>query len=117
MSETPSIENLDGVELEASGQHREQLVEIIGEAVRVASSLAPDQPLASEISPAGEHIGLAAAAASQTVTALLATVSAKCHLSNPSEDIEMRVNASGKLIYRCYHNPAHEWDLDGNKIP
>ncbi len=117
MSEISRIENLEGVEVEASEQYREQLVNLIGDALHVAQSLAPDQSLASEVRPGGVQISLAASAATQTVTALLTAAAAKCHLANPSEDIGMRLNSSGRLVYRCHHDPAHEWDLDGNKLP
>jgi hypothetical protein len=116
MPEIYRIDDLDGVEVEASEQHREQLVKLIGGALDVATSLAPDQPLASEIRPGGLQINLAASAAAQTVTALLGAASAKCHLSSPSEDIGVRVNSEGNLIVRCYHSPAHEWDMDGKRI-
>ena len=31
-------------------------------------------------------------------------------------DIDLISDGSGKLIYRCHHSPAHEWDLDGNIV-
>jgi hypothetical protein len=62
-------------------------------------------------------VSLAVSASIQTVTALLSTTSVKCHLKDPPADIEMKLDSTGKLIYRCFHSPAHEWDLVGNKQP
>jgi hypothetical protein len=57
---TPSIrrgfapgEKLEGVEVEEFGKHREQLVNLLDDALHVAEPLAPDQPLAGDIRPRG----------------------------------------------------------------
>jgi hypothetical protein len=47
---------------------------------------------------------------------LLQAANTVCNLDNPSEEIEMVLDSSGTLIYRCYHSPSHKWKLDGNPI-
>lgn len=35
---------------------------------------------------------------------------------NGNAEIDLISDGSGRLIYRCHHDPAHEWDLDGNVV-
>lgn len=51
-----------------------------------------------------------------TVNTMFAAAKVQCDIDNPPQDIEMKLNSNNKLVYRCYHNPAHEWDLEGNLI-
>jgi hypothetical protein len=50
-----------------------------------------------------------------TANSLLNMTSTKCTLKHPPEDIDVKVDSSGDLVYRCYHSPCHEWDLNGSK--
>lgn len=63
------------------------------------------------------NLNLARNAAWQTANALIASAVGKCDIDpkNP-QDIELITDSNGRLIYRCYHNPDHRWDLNGNRI-
>ena len=49
---------------------------------------------------------------------LLAASGARCRLVLPDEPVDAVTDAAtGQLIYRCGHDPAHRWRLDGRPIP
>jgi hypothetical protein len=49
---------------------------------------------------------------------LLAATGAKCRIWTPEEPVESVTDAAtGQLIYRCGHDPAHKWYLDGRPFP
>jgi hypothetical protein len=98
---------------------RSDLVRVIENALRVASALAPSETVENlDVSLLrAESVSTARFSATQAVNTLLTMASARCNLARPPEDIEMKVNSAGKIVYRCYHNPAHEWDLSGNPLP
>jgi hypothetical protein len=118
--EVATIDALDGIEVVIEDERsRWQMLQLIKDAVGVAKTLFPGEEEYGwePVLPQKVASGMARSAAVQTVNALLAAVSAKCHLAAPAEDIDMKLNSAGILIYRCYHDPPHEWDLTGNRIP
>jgi hypothetical protein len=113
METKPEIKKIDEIKdidllPEKSNQ---ETVDLLNSAIQVAATIIAIQPLVNPI------ISMAAKASMQTITALLVATSAKCNLATPPEDIDVKIDGSGKMIYRCYHTPAHEWDLSGNRIP
>jgi hypothetical protein len=69
-----------------------------------------------------DHHRMRRLVAARTVIArlnqLLAASGAKCRILTPEEPVESVTDAaSGQLIYRCGHDPAHRWYLDGRPIP
>lgn len=104
----------DGASVKNQGISPIALMDMLSSTVRVADMYASDHPAFRQ----NASWGAAAAAAVQSVNALLRATVAQCHLSNPDADIEMKLNAAGKLIYRCRHQSPneHEWDLSGNRI-
>jgi hypothetical protein len=113
------IDEIEGMTIDVKDTNRNQLVILIENAIQLASAFYIEE---EEFTPElklikSNKLNLASSSALQTVSALLAVASAKCHLSTPPEDIDMKLNSSGRLIYRCYHTPPHEWDLIGNPIP
>lgn len=112
------LDEIAGISLEVDQADRDDLIDVIHSALGVAADLSTKDFGASinlkDFS--GRSLNLATMAAAQSVNSLLSAVSAKCTLVAPPEEIEMEMKGS-RLIYRCYHNPAHEWDLLGNPIP
>jgi hypothetical protein len=49
---------------------------------------------------------------------LMTAAATVCQRSATEGDAEIDLisNSSGELIYRCKHDPSHEWDLDGHVI-
>jgi hypothetical protein len=84
--------------------------DLIVQAVKLASDLASAEAASIEDERA---LRLAASAALQTANALLSTVAFQCTLVNPPADTQAQLDGTGVVIYRCYHSPAHEWDLNG----
>ena len=86
--------------------NKDELFDIGEQALIVVEKLA-------DLHRKGTNTKYAVLAATQTVNALLEAVVAQCELDSPPADIEMKMDAKGNLIYRCYHNPAHEWNING----
>ena len=57
----------------------------------------------------------ALASAIHTVDTLLMDSETKCTLSHPPESMRSIVDSTGDIVWRCFHNPYHEWDLIGNR--
>ena len=108
-----SVDSFDGVQIGVLGPQRAHLVHVIEKAVTLANDVRrldyehDDWP----------HVAIATTTALQSVNSLLSAGSVMCHLANPPEDIDVKMNREGSLIYRCYHSPAHEWDLNGHRLP
>ena len=111
------LDQIPSLSLEVHTTDRVELMNVIQSALRVAVDLALKNFTASVGMKdfSGRSLAAAGMAAAQSVNALLSAVSAKCTLDVPPEEIELRTKGS-KLVYRCYHNPAHEFDLSGNQI-
>jgi hypothetical protein len=88
----------------------QETIDVLNNAIQFTATIIALQPLITPL------ISMAVKASMQTVSALLVATSAKCNLATPPEDIDVKLDGSGKMIYRCYHTPAHEWDLSGNKL-
>jgi hypothetical protein len=113
------IDEIEGIDIDASPAFQERLVGLVKEAASLAAALSngkPEYGMEAGL-PKTVNIELAITNLVETVNALLAEALAQCHLSTPPEDIEMKLNEAGRLIYRCYHTPPHEWDLGGNPLP
>ncbi len=78
-----------------------------------ASELAFKAVNASALSP----FAIAASAALHSIVSLVAAAAPKCNLNSPPEDIDVRIDSRGKMIYRCRHSQPHEWALSGNRLP
>ena len=51
------------------------------------------------------------------INTLLAASGARCTLTLPDEPVgAITDTATGRLIYRCGHDPAHRWDLSGQPL-
>jgi hypothetical protein len=116
--EIARLDQIQDLSLEVDKADRVELLDVIQSALSVAVDLTLKDFAASIRMKnfSGRALTVAGMAAAQSVNALLSAVSAKCTLDAPPEEIELRTKG-GKLIYRCYHNPAHEFDLSGNPIP
>jgi hypothetical protein len=118
MAKIDDLLSAPGIESDLTGAGLEKFTQVTNYALNVATALGEeDFTKAEAVLPKRSGIGMAVAATMQTVTALLSAASVKCHLSTPAADIDMKLNSSGQLIYRCYHNPPHEWYLDGKPFP
>jgi hypothetical protein len=119
MGSTTGIINAQGVTMDVSPEVRQDLIRVMGNALLVASALAPNEEgeplMLGHLRPA--MLGLATSAAFHSVNTLFSAVSLQCNLALPPQDIGATMNAAGKIVLRCYHSPAHEWSLDGNPIP
>ena len=116
MTEISRIDALN-IEVEAPEQYREQLVDLIDDALHVAAAFDPEKTLTREVPPERMvAVSLAASAAAQTVNALLSAALVKCDRTRPTADIQTILDSSGRLIYRCNHYLAHKWGLDGQPI-
>lgn len=104
------VDQIQGVTIGVTGAVRTKLVALIGSAAAYALDV-----VQAELP--GRPAMMAVSAAAQSINGLLSVASVKCHLGAPPEDIEARLNSSGRIVYRCYHDPAHEWDLTGNPLP
>ena len=105
------------VSVGAEGDAKEHLLQTTNYALSVAQGLSPSETGSELPLPRKVGIGMALAASVQCVSALLSAASVQCNQATPPADIEMKVNASGRLLYRCYHTPPHEWDLSGLPLP
>jgi hypothetical protein len=83
--------------------------ELTGQIVKLANDLALAAP--DDV----EDRALRLAVATFQAAVLVSNVAFECTLTSPPDDVAIRVNASGTLVYRCFHDPAHEWDLNGNQ--
>lgn len=109
------------VSVGVSGSDRERLSGLLALALSLVVDLVPE-PERARPRQIGEKVSaksldLAASGALQSVNALMASLAVKCNRVPPPEDIDMKMTAGGTIIYRCYHSPAHEWDLSGNPRP
>ena len=112
------IEDFDEIEVQIEERFRGPLLSLIEDSVRLAITCSEREPgfEFGSVLPRSINVRLATSSAAMTVSTLLAAASVKCHRDCPPkqpEDIEMKLDSSGYLIYRCYHDPAHEWDLTG----
>lgn len=117
MSTIRNLINASQVIADLSSEADNRLITITDQAIGVAENLALSQEVQEFTLPPRVGIGIALQSAVQSVSALLSVASVSCNRAAPPADIEMKVNASGRLIYRCYHSPAHEWDLTGLPLP
>lgn len=115
--EIAKIDQIRDVSLQVNKADRSELINVIYSAVNLAAGLTLKDFAASVKMKdfSGRALAVAGMAATQSVNALLSAVSAKCTLDAPPEEIELRTKGT-KLIYRCYHNPPHEFDLSGNPL-
>jgi hypothetical protein len=101
-----------GITLEGPVEDRPQILRMVNNALPIARELVELSAARRQFDP----LSIAAAASLRSFSALVTAAVAKCNLANPPEDIDTKVDgATGDLIYRCYHSPAHEWDLNGIK--
>lgn len=117
MSTIRNLLNASQVSADLSTDTNDRLITITDQAIGVAENLVLSQGLQEYTLPPKLGIGIALQSSVQSVSALLSAASVSCNLAAPPADIEMKVDASGRLIYRCYHSPAHEWDLTGQSLP
>jgi hypothetical protein len=97
---------------------RGRLAELVNQALSVAVGLVPsDKSKEFYLLPRASGVGIALSAAMQSVSGLLSAGAIQCNRATPPADIEMKMDATGRLIYRCYHAPSHEWDLTGVPRP
>ena len=108
-----TLDKIKGITFEGSSQDRSAVLKTLKTSVLAAAELIDKGGTSPEQSP----IAIAASAALQSVTALVAAVGAKCNLAAPAEEIEAMVSENGDLVYRCHHRPPHEWNLNGKKLP
>lgn len=115
--EIARLDQIANLSLEVNPVDRADLMDVIHSALGVAADLAMKDFEASVSMKnfSGRSLNVAGMAAFQSVNALLSAVSARCTLAAPPEEIETKIKGA-RLIYRCYHNPVHEWDLLGNPI-
>lgn len=116
----PTVDDLfkaTEVSVGAGGEAKKQLVQITNYAISVAHGLASSETGPELQLPRKVGVGMALSSAVQSVSALLSAGSVQCNRKIPPADIEMKVDGSGRLIYRCYHTPPHEWDLSGSPLP
>lgn len=101
------------------GEEGAKLVRLLSSAILLVVGLVPaESAVGTAIGRvSARSLGLAASAAVQAVNALMAAAGFKCNLALPPEDVDMKVADDGAVVYRCYHSPAHEWDLSGNRRP
>jgi len=117
MSTIRNLLNASQVSADLKTKAANRLITITDQAIGVAEDLALSQGVQELTLPPRVGIGIALQSAVQSVSALLSAASVSCNRAAPPADIEMKVDASGRLIYRCYHSPAHEWDLTGSPLP
>lgn len=109
-----------GVVLAGSPAFRDALLGMIDRQVPETLALLEGSAAARRSNPesrAAVDAGLALAQSMRLFSALVAATLPQCNLAAPPEDIEPKVDVSGDLIYRCYHTPPHEWNLNGQKRP
>jgi len=111
------LDEIPHLSVEVAPGDQDDLMNLIQSALGVANNLAANEFPNSIVLKgfSGRALNVATMAAAQSVNSLLAAVSAKCNLAAPPEEIEMKMKG-GDLIYRCYHDPAHEWNLSGTRI-
>ena len=112
MPKLHDLSNFDGITIKRPDAH-DQLRGAVQSAVAATTELVSRSVSGARPGP----MRTAVFAAIQTVNALMSAVEAKCKLKPPPEDIEMVPDQNGNLIYRCFHDPAHEWDLTGRRLP
>ncbi|NIM41466.1 MAG: hypothetical protein GTN84_10230 [Hydrogenophaga sp.] len=110
---TPSLRHFKGVILPGETEERDLMLRLLEASLPVASELLSHAARSAPMSP----ITGAALACVQSVSAMLVAVAPRCNLAPPPEDIEVKVDSSGRMVYRCRHHPAHRWDLGGNPLP
>lgn len=113
MSQVKTLDKLKDVTLEGNPDQRADTIRLLKASIPLAVELLAKGMGVSPLSP----MSAAAMAAFQTVTSLVASATPKCNIASPAEDIEVKVDGSGNMVYRCLHQPAHEWDLSGKKLP
>jgi hypothetical protein len=107
--------NVQGMEIGGETGPDAHLLRIISDMLTVTAQLKDVDRTAKE---SGQRsLSMALSASTQAVNALLSVAAVQCHLSQPPQEVEVKLNASGNLIYRCYHTPPHEWDLTGRRLP
>jgi hypothetical protein len=109
----PNLTEIEGLQIKVVSHEKDSYLRLIDQALSHAKLIVDSGNLNSRT----REMAMAASAAIQSVNALLSAGSAKCYLSSPPEDIDVKQNKAGALIYRCFHDPAHEWDLNGHPLP
>lgn len=110
--------NVTGIEIGVVNDRHDVLLSVIGNMLKVAVALTQVEADRRTSESGQRSMSIALSASTQAVNALFAVAAVQCHLAHPPQDIEMKLNAAGNLIYRCYHTPPHEWDLSsGKRLP
>lgn len=117
MSTIRNLLNAAQISADLTSESDNRLITITDQAIGVAENLVLSQEIQELPLPPKVGIGIALQSVVQSVSALLSVASVRCNRAAPPADIEMKVEASGRLIYRCYHSPPHEWDLTGKPLP
>ncbi len=109
---------INSVSMGVEGSNRDNLIRLMASALSLVADLVPEETGARAVVAhvSARSLALAASAAVQSVNALMAAAAVKCNIVTPPEDIDMKMTGSGRLVYRCYHSPDHEWDLSGNRL-
>ncbi len=100
------VENLEGVKL-SSAEYADAL----------ASGVEQLEALQA-VEGRGMRRKMALASSVHSFNLLMTAAETICQrsASQPDAEIDLVTDANGRLIYRCRHDPSHEWDLDGNVI-
>ena len=107
------LNEITGVTLQSPWTPEQTIVlSLLKATLPAASELAFRAVNASALSP----FAIAASAALHSIVSLVAVAAPQCNLNSPPEDIDVRIDGSGKMIYRCRHSLPHEWDLSGNLL-
>jgi hypothetical protein len=108
-----SLSDIHGVTLEGVVAEQDLVLRVLNATLPVAAELVSRAAGSAALSP----LAIAANAALHSVTSLVAAAAPKCNLDSPAEDIDVRMDGNGNIIYRCRHRSPHEWDLAGNRRP
>lgn len=113
MPQITALDEIKNVTLEGNPDQREASIRLLKAALPMAKELLEMAVGVSPLNP----ISAAALMAFQSISSLVTSAAPKCNIASPSEDIEVRVDGSGNMVYRCQHRPAHEWNLAGKRLP
>lgn len=113
MPNITALDDIKNVTLEGNPEQREASVRLLKASLPMARELLEMAVGTSPLNP----ISSAALMAFQSISSLVISAGPRCNIASPSEDIEVRVDDSGNMVYRCHHRPSHEWDLSGKRLP
>ena len=116
MADAKALSALEGITLERSTLPQDRDLEgFFRDTVDTAAGLAKSNFAGSSWNT--RSLKMAFQASLQAANAMIAAQGGRCDLKTPHEDIELTVDSGGDLVYRCFHNPPHEWRLDGTRKP